>query len=258
MKDRASRKLIYNIWLSLLIISYGLFSYYYFGGWWNSSVGTALIVFFSYLTWKEDFLKATGLKIDLTIAVKTIILTGLIVICSLGIMNYIDNEQSISIQFSNWKNYYHDVFYILNEEIVLGAIILFRLVEKYKIKPIFASVGLAFLFAIVHYGFYKWVFASRTTLEYSTLGTLFLVGFIRNNLILQKGHIGYSWAIHFGWMVVMLGSTHLYIDTEKSMAEPESFNTYLGSIELLVISIILAFCSIIYWMKGKAVYQPGG
>jgi CHASE2 domain-containing sensor protein len=53
------------ILFSLLGLSYGFFSYYFFGGWWNSSVGSLLIVLFSYLIWHKDFLKHTGLQLGL-------------------------------------------------------------------------------------------------------------------------------------------------------------------------------------------------
>ncbi|KAF5048585.1 hypothetical protein DSECCO2_448560 [anaerobic digester metagenome] len=35
------------------------------------------------------------------------------------------------------RGYYHDMFYIINEEIVIGSILLFALVNKRKVRPIF-------------------------------------------------------------------------------------------------------------------------
>lgn len=164
-------------------------------------------------------------------------------------MKYIANKHNVQIRFTNWRNYYHDIFYILNEEIVIGAILLFALVEKRKIKPIIASVGLAVFFALIHFAFYKWIFNDKGIIGISTLTTLFLVGFVRNSLIFQSGHIGYSWALHFGWMVVMFGSMHIDSNTNLIVTEPERFNLYLGSIEMLTVSIIIAGLSLIYWIK---------
>jgi len=253
MKNQEIYKLINYFLFLLLILSYGLFNYYYFRGWWNSSAGAVLIIFFSYLIWKKDFLRIVGLDLNLKIILKLLVLTTIIIICSLGIMHYIDSELNISIQFSGWKNYYHDIFYILNEEIVLGAIILYSLVNYYKIKAIVTSVGLALVFSFIHFGFYKWFCFERGTLEVTTLLTLFFVGFVRNNLIIQTGHIGYSWALHFGWMVVMLGSKHVHINSNQELAEPEIFNTYLGSWEMVLISGLLAIISLIYWIRNKRV-----
>jgi len=234
---------------SLLGLSYGLFSYYIFGGWWNSSVGSVLIILFSYLIWKKDFPRHIGLQFDLKTITKSIILVGIVTICALLIMIYIANKYNVQIGFTNWRNYFHDIFYILNEEIVIGAILLFALVNKLKIKPIIASVGLAVFFALMHFVFYMWIFNDRGIIGISTLTTLFLVGFVRNSLIFQTGHIGYSWALHFGWMVVMFGSMHIDSNTNLNVTEPERFNLYLGSIEMLVISIIIAGLSLIYWIK---------
>lgn len=234
---------------SLLGLSYGLFSYYIFGGWWNSSVGSVLIILFSYLIWKKDFPRHIGLQFDLKTITKSIILVGIVTICALLIMIYIANKYNVQIGFTNWRNYFHDIFYILNEEIVIGAILLFALVNKLKIKPIIASVGLAVFFALMHFVFYMWIFKDRGIIGISTLTTLFLVGFVRNSLIFQTGHIGYSWALHFGWMVVMFGSMHIDSNTNLNVTEPERFNLYLGSIEMLVISIIIAGLSLIYWIK---------
>ncbi|BDX39484.1 hypothetical protein CYCD_28390 [Tenuifilaceae bacterium CYCD] len=155
------------------------------------------------------------------------------------------------IQIADWRDYYHDIFYILNEEIVLGAIILYYLVNKQRIKPIIASVELAIAFSLIHFVFYKWIFNDKGIIEITTLITLFLAGFIRNNLILHSGHIGYSWALHFGWIVIMFGSFHIYSDSKNPLSEPEKFNAYLGSTEMLVLSLALAICSLIYMKRTK-------
>lgn len=238
-----------KILFALLILSYLLFSYYYFGKWWNSSVGSVLILFFSHLIWKKDFLKHIGLQLDFKTVIKSILLAGLITICAFLIMKYIAGRNDIQIRFTSWRDYYHDIFYILNEEIVLGAILLFYLINKGKIRPVTASIGLAVFFALIHFVFYRWIFDNRGLIGISTMTSLFLVGFVRNSLIFQTGHIGYSWALHFGWMAVMFGSIHVDMDTGTNLTELRRFNLYLGSGEMLVISIIVAGLSILYWIK---------
>ena len=51
-------------------------------------------------------------------------------------MKYIGNKSNIQIEYFNWRDYYHVLFYVLNEEIVIGAILLFALVNKWKIRPV--------------------------------------------------------------------------------------------------------------------------
>lgn len=234
--------------LNLLILSYISLSYLPVFGWWYSSVGTALIIFFSYLLWNKLFLKNIGLLLNLKTVIQSLLLAAIVVVCSLFVMKYIAAKHHVTISYTNWREYYHDMFYVLNEEIVMGAIILLVLAPKRKIPPMIVSMGLATFFALIHFVFYKWIFLDRGTIEITTLLTLFFVGFVRNNLILQTGHIGYSWALHFGWMAVMFGSLHYAQDKNIRLGELVRFNTYLGSVQMLIISGILAGCSL-YWMK---------
>lgn len=238
-----------NILLSLLVLSYLLFSYYALGGWWNSFVGTLLILFFSYLIWKKDFLKVSGLQINPVIAVKSILLAGVIPVVAFLLMSYLGAKHDVKISTGNWQNYFHTVFYVLNEEIVVGAILLFVMIRKWKLSPLFASVLLAVFFALFHLVFYKWIFLDKENLGWMTLSTLFLVGFVRNSLILQTGHIGYSWALHFGWMALMFGSRHLDTISDSPLSEHGRFNLYLGSFEMLFIALLMSGLILIMWKK---------
>ena len=233
---------------SLLILIYLLFTYSYFNGWWNSSVGSILIIFLSYLIWEKDFLKQTGLHLNLQTFVKSIVLAVLITTCALFIMKYIGNKSNIRIAYYNWRDYYHVIFYVLNEEIVIGAILLFALVRRWKIRPLIACLGLALFFSLIHFVFYKWIFLDPGVIGLSTMITLFFVGFVRNSLIIQTGHIGYSWALHVGWMAVMFGSSHTYLNNDMPPSEADRFNLYLGSTEMLIISSIAAGSFLVYWI----------
>ena len=243
------RYILNTIWTILLLISYLGFSYHIFDGWWYSSIGTGLILIFSYLIWRNDFLKIVGLRLSIKSILKTIGLTIVIIIGSVLIIKYIGSNNKIAIQYSDIRNYYHNIFYTMNEEIVLGGIAIYILVNRLKIKSLLASIGLALFFSIIHFMFYKWIFLQSGLIEIQALITLFLVGFVRNNLIIANRHIGYSWALHFGWMVVMFGSFPYWIDTNIGLTEPEGFNIFLGSNEMLILSCILAAFSLIYLMK---------
>jgi hypothetical protein len=118
-----------------------------------------------------------------------------------------------------------------------------------------ASICLAVVFSLIHYIFYRWIFADKGILSISTLITLFLVGIVRNSLIIHSGHIGYSWALHFGWIAIMFGSSHTYLKTNMYVTEPERFNLYLGSPEMLIISIVMAGVFFAYWIKRYNPYR---
>lgn len=244
-------KLIVKIILAvLLIVSYLSFSYYIFGDWWHSSIGTILILFFSYLIWRKSFLKVIGLNLSVKTIIKVIVLVIIIIIGSVFIIKYIGSKYGISILYNDIREYYHEVFYILNEEIILGGIAIYILLDKFKITPLLASIGLALIFSLVHFISYKYVFLQTGLIKINTLIAIFFVGVIRNNLIIKYRHIGYSWALHFGWMAIMFGSYPYWNNSKLGLTEPERFNILLGSCEMLILSGILAIISLIL-MKRK-------
>lgn len=236
IKPRLRKRILFN----LLLGSFLLFSYYALGGWWNSAAGFLLILFFSWLIWKSDFRTRTGLRINPRQAIRSFIAAILILALSYLLIHHLAVRNDITLKPGEWKDYFHDVFYVLNEEIVLGAIILFWLTSTRNLKPVLSCALLAVFFAIIHYVFYKWIFNDRGIIGIVTLLTLFLIGFLRNSLIILSGHIGYSWALHLGWIAVMFGSMHYYTDSGDRLSEPARFNLYLGSTEMLVLAALLA------------------
>ena len=164
-------KLRIALLFTLLFLIYVLFSYSFLGDWLYSSIGSILIIFLSYLIWGKSFLKQIGLQLNLLTIAKSIILAVIVAACSLLIMKYIGSKHNIRIEYYNWRDYYHVLFYVLNEEIVLGAILLFALVYKWKIRPLLASLCLAVLFSLIHYIFYKWIASESGILGLSTLIT---------------------------------------------------------------------------------------
>ena len=244
-----------RIYFLLLLLSYLLFSYYIFDGWWYSSIGTLLILFFSKLLWKREYLTNTGLKLQLKNVIVSFVLAFLVIVAALALMKAIAAKHDIMILFTNWHYYFHDIFYTLNEEIALGSIILFWLTRKKNIKPLYTSAGLAVFFAMIHYIAYRWIFLEKGIVSIEALGTLFFIGLVRNNLILITGHVGYSWALHFGWMAVMFGSYHVYTETSVEVSDYMKFNIYLGSAELLIISIVLAGISLFFMARHQGTGQ---
>jgi len=249
---------LFRLWIrlslaSLILVSYMVFSYYYFPGWWYSSIGTFLMLGFSYLLWGDEFLQILGLRLSLRSALKTFVLAVIITAGSVLLISYIGSFNGVAVRFTGVRNYYHDVFYILNEEIILGGIPIYYMVARYKINSVKVSVGLAFIFTLMHLVFYRWIFLEKGLIEPVTLISLFMVGIVRNNLIIVSRHIGYSWALHFGWMVVLFGSSPYWIESGNRLTEPERFNMFLGSNEMLATSIVLAGISMIHllWLRHR-------
>jgi hypothetical protein len=179
------------------------------------------------------------------------LLAVLILLLAYGVMRYIAGTQHITVQISNWKYYVHDIFYVLNEEIVLGAILLYWMVNRVGFRPFISAIVLSIIFSLLHFMFYKWIFLDRGTLQLKTLTSLFLIGYIRNSLILLTGNIGYSWALHFGWMAVMFGSHHFYADSGEVLYELQRFDIYLGSGLMLLTALFLAGLISVFWFVDK-------
>lgn len=231
----------------ILIASYFIFTYNYFDGWWYSCIGTVLIVLISFFIFKSEFLKAAGLKFKLSAVPGISVFLLFAVFCSLTMIEYISRRNGITIlSRADWSYAYHAVFYTMNEEIILGSIILYILIHRWKIHPLFSSVLLALCFSVLHFAVYKWIFSEKGILMPAALVTLFFAGILRNNLIIYAGHIGYSWALHFSWIIIMFGKSLRYSELWGEVSEPERFNIYLGPMEMVLISSVLAVLSSMY------------
>lgn len=245
-----SKKIIFQTCcFLLLLVAHFYFSYDFNGAWWHSAAGSVLIFFFAYLIWNNDFISISGLKLTPRILLVTLLATALVTGVSFLSMKHIADQHSISIHLSSLKNYLHNAFYIMNEELILGAMLLHLLIKRFKIKPLVASLSLALLFSLAHLVLYKWYFRDKGYLELGTLLTLFMTIFVKNNLILQYKHIAYAWALHFGWMVVMYASEHTHTASNLPLTDLEKFNLYLGSPGIVVTSFLLAAASLFFSPK---------
>jgi hypothetical protein len=236
-----------------MVLCYLLFSYNVFSGWWYSGVGTLLIVFFAFLLWHQDFLFRIGLKMNRAILLTALFLMLILTAGGYGLMKSIANRNDILIQYADYRNFLHDLFYTLNEEIMLGAVLLGQVRERFKkLHPVAVSILVALLFAVVHYIFYRWIFTDKGILTLLTLVSLAMVGILRNNLILTTGHVGFSWAFHASWMAIMFGTHHYYINDLAALPEFVRFNLYLGSPITSIIITALAILSFsLFWYKFK-------
>ncbi|MBI4838472.1 MAG: hypothetical protein HY806_04890 [Nitrospirae bacterium] len=236
-------------WLILISASHLGFSYYFFNGWWYSAIGSILIIFFSYMLWRERFAVILGLKISKEAIKFSMALLTASFLGSYFIMNAAATKSLVKIQVIAYQNFIHDLFYTLNEEMVLGAILLGITARKTRISPVYISIGTAVVFSALHFIFYKWVFDIKGIIQPTALITLFFAGVMRNNLIIAVKHIGYAWALHFSWIAVMLGTDHFFTETGIRLSEPDRFNLYLGSGGMLIISIILAVFSVWFYKR---------
>jgi len=219
-------------WIHLIILSYLCLTYLPRFGWWIAMTGTGLIILFSYIAWPLDFKARLGIPIKAKQYVISTVLLIIFFAASYFLMDYIRTQHHLDFGIGSLPNFIHIFFYTLNEELILGGFILLFLQKKYyRTNPVFISISIAVVFSVMHYIFYRWVFqeAAQGILSHSTLISLMLVGIIRNNLILQTAHIGYSWALHFSWMAIMFGGSFYYPSGLIQLSQVERFNLFIGN-----------------------------
>ena len=239
-----------KLWITSIIIAFLCLNYLPGFGWWISAVGTILIILFSYLSWPIDYRKRLGIPTNVIQYSISFFLLLPLVIGSYYLMNQIKIQNNLGFGIGYIQNFAHIFFYTLNEEFILGGLLLLSLKNRYaKLNPIFISIGVAIFFSIMHYIFYRWVFlgVAQGILSVFTLISLLLIGMIRNNLILKTGHIGFSWALHFSWMAIMFGCAFYNPVTDiLQLPESERFNLFFGNEITILIVFIFAVITTIW------------
>ncbi len=155
---------------------------------------------------------------------------------------------------SDWPFHYilaKYLYYIpetLNEEMLIGALLLMGLERKFKtIDQNYISIAIALFFSLMHQGLYKFSpVQSGDLLTLNTILTLFFVGILRNSLILKTRNIALSWAVHLSFNMVFFSGLFINVKTGKSPGEPEVFNIVFGNITMLALTGLLAVISMIW------------
>jgi len=233
--------------VSLLVAAFLCLTYVPAPGWWVSPAGSALIVAAGRLAWPRTWRQWLGLSFDAGQARRAGLLLVLTLAGSLSLILPIAGSRGIIwrpffAESRTWLRHFHTAGQTLNEEIVLGAVLLAALRPIFRGRPLLVlAVTVAAAFSALHRVFYRCVLPpNRGNLAAMTLGSLFLVGVIRNHLILRSGHIAYSWALHLGWNAVFFRGE--FADADVRLNEPACFNLFLGS--------PISFCAIVVATAG--------
>ena len=241
-----TKKIIFQIVCVIaLLISHFNLSYNFNEAWWHSAFGFCVILLFGSLIWGGSFPFVSGLRMEASVIARSAGLAIGITVISFYCMWLIGKSSHITIHLSSIKSYFHNAVYIVNEEIILGSMMLYFMTNRFKVKRLVASLSLAVVVSAAHFILYKFYFRDKGNLEITTLLTLVLTVFVKNNLIIRYRHIGYAWALHFGWMVVMYGSDHFY-SSGRRLTDLEKFNLYLGSPVVVIVSALMATVSYYY------------
>jgi membrane protease YdiL (CAAX protease family) len=135
--------------------------------------------------------------------------------------------------------YLHTIGQTLNEEMILGALVLSSLHNRYPaIHLLWIAAFTAVVFSLLHYAFYSWMVGPDEVgrLTSGTLFTLLAIGLLRNALIIRAGHIAYAWSLHLA--INLVGLWGLFRDGwGNELNEPEVFNLILGSPNLILLAL---------------------
>ena len=213
----------------------------------------------SYLAWPKRGLDAVGLRIPLAqIGISLLILCIVAVAAHRTIPVIAAHENIVFIsawERKKWTSLAHTTGQTLNEEMVLGALLLKLIRRKSKsAHPCVTSTAVALTFSLAHYLFYyarpseSWNYGTLST---ATLTSLFAIGVVRNNCILSTGNVGYAWALHLGWNAVFINSRYLWQDSYTRLAEPAIFNAILGNTTMVAISLTLMGLSFLLFLKKR-------
>jgi hypothetical protein len=217
-----------------------LFSYNIFNGWYYSCVGSIAILIIGLYAWRTDLLNILGL-----LKGRLLFFSFLIFFPATSFTNFLGlylakaNNIEIISKTQLFEVYFHNFFYTLNEEILLGAMPIYWIQKHLKLRSINAIFLLSFYFATFHVIFYFFALFSNSSIHVVTFISLFVSGLLRNMIIIQQKSILGSWMIHFVWANFLWGNLHYFDNSELS--EIQIFGVYLGNYVFLILNTILFF-----------------
>jgi len=228
----------------------------------QSLAGSALIIGLGYWTWKKKVLMTLGIEMNVRTIFIFLVMTLLLTIAfhyligSIASSRHLQYSSPVSLHGLISPVYFHTIGQTLNEEMVLGALLLYAVRSMFKrTHPLVIAAGVALIFSVFHFVFYRWLTVSTNegVITLSTLFVLFAVGVLRNSLILKTGHIGYAWSIHLGFNWIFFCGGFQNEDGSK-LNEPGLFNAVLGSPQMIVLAfIMLALCAALFFLQKQKV-----
>jgi len=265
MDSAGTHRIRRAVWIALAIAAYAGLTYIpdaaWWAGWWISWAGTLLIIFFSRLAWPLDWIDRLGLRLGRRALISSAVLCAALLLLFHAIVSAIVRSNGLiwipNTRIPALRPYYlHTAAQVLNEELVLGALLLLSIRRRWPRLPASAvAFSVSAAFAILHLAFY----ACRPhadprfgLLSPAALLALFLAGIVRNGLILRTGHISYAWAIHFAWNAYFFCGDFLWQPRGLTyLSEPDRFNVILASPILLVLLVPAAVAVLLLADRGR-------
>jgi hypothetical protein len=239
---------------------------YHQWGWNLALLASILILLLMKLRDPDNWKEELGIKFSKRDIFKFLVVTSIFLVIAYFLVDYVSefNNYSFKPQLFYYKQYWgtncafqsvlaNYLYYIpetFNEEILIGAFLLFLLERKFKkLSQTAIAVFIAFIFSAMHQILYNWSpVQPGILLHINTLLVLFFVGIIRNILILKTRKIIYSWALHLSFNLIFFSGFFVSASGNKMASEPERFNIVFGNwLMLLLTGTLAVFC--IFWLN---------
>lgn len=226
--------------------------------WWGAPLGFALIVLLARVAWPGNAWRTLGLGIPAKALAAALLLFCAILAGSFWLTGAIASDAGVDYVpvYANARGLtllVHTLGQVLNEEIVLGALLLRFLQSRLKAAhPAVLSVAAALAFALLHAAFYGLRPPDSPVyglLAATTLISLFFAGIARNNFILCTGHIGYALALHAGWNIAFMDGLFFAPGSGAELAEPVMFNLVLGDPRMVAVTAVLMAASFALYVR---------
>lgn len=240
----------------LLILFVLVFLVPYTSGWsWKFPLTSLLLFPLAKILWPRNWRTHLGLAFDKATWVRVLLLTASVFVLSHYLVPYLAQRGGYEyFPFVHWRWKISTVFQVLNEEVVLRALLLSALFRVFR-SSVLVSLFTALVFSLLHWILYRYSIEGAVVLTPMTLLNLTLFGLICNLFYLRYNHIGYGYALHLGWNLTRF--TGACILNNRPLQEGKTFNLIEGSGEvafLLGIILVLgfSFLNLEKVSKGKA------
>jgi hypothetical protein len=233
--------------------------------WWAAPAGTLLIVLLARVAWPGKARQVLGLAIPVKALAAALLLACAILAGSFWLTGAIAAGAGVRYVplYANTRGLtllVHTLGQILNEEVVLGALLLRFMQSRLKTAhPAVLSVVAALAFALLHAAFYGLQPTRAPNYGYlaaATLVALFAAGVARNNCILCTRHIGYALALHAGWNIAFMDGLFFTPGSGLELAEPAMFNLVLWDPRMVAVTAVLMAASFGLYAQGNPRRKP--
>jgi hypothetical protein len=223
-------------------------------GWWISWLAAAVVLLLGWLAfdgeWRARFGIATGARgLLVFLATLAIALPG-----SYLLLGVVGRASGISFEVADAIARPGALAFTtcqtLNEELVVGALLLLALDRRYPDRRTTIAIGVAAVFGLMHVLLYgsphQEMFGNTPVLlDPLTVASLVFVGILRNAAILIRGDIAVAWGIHLGFNVPFFVGGRVVM-READLTEPGLFDAVFAHPAMVAVTAIGAATALLF------------